>query len=616
MSYQVLARKWRPKQFSEVVGQQHIVAALSNALDSDRIHHAFLFTGTRGVGKTTLARIFAKALNCERGVSSLPCGECVSCQSVAQGNHIDLIEVDAASRTKVDDTRDLLDNVQYAPTQGRYKVYLIDEVHMLSTHSFNALLKTLEEPPDHVKFLLATTDPQKLPMTILSRCIQFSLNAIDQEAIVGQLESILREEQISNELAALKLIARSASGSMRDALSLLDQAIAFGNANVTEHALRDMLGMIDSNQVGKIIESLIQNNYRIVQEVVEAMATSSADYMTALDDLLSLLHGISVYQFAPDAIEWKGLDKQTVAQYAEHLNAEQLQLYYQIVAHGKRDLHLAPDRRTGFEMALLRLFAFTPQKPNSTLEAQTPAATEPLAAPTSENTRPAGQQASAKTLSAERLASVDTFTQLPSHLSEQHQDKVLPTSKPTMPPTTLVKQQNSEVTANSDIMNGQAKHVEVANKEVEQNLVSNTAQTQINSIAPHDLIQNIESWSGGINALNLQGMARQLALHMAPVGYESERIAVHLDSRYAQLLNKERLQQIQLRLNEIVNTPIVVDVEMTEVDPINTAAGFNAEQAKQAAEATRRTFQEDPAVQEVVAMFDATVDVNSIKSTQ
>lgn len=641
MSYQVLARKWRPKQFSEVVGQQHIVTALSNALDSDRIHHAFLFMGTRGVGKTTLARIFAKALNCEEGVSAQPCGVCVSCQSVAKGNHIDLIEVDAASRTKVDDTRDLLDNVPYAPTQGRYKVYLIDEVHMLSTHSFNALLKTLEEPPEHVKFLLATTDPQKLPMTILSRCMQFSLNAIDQEAIVGQLDYILREENIPSEPAALKLVARSACGSMRDALSLLDQAIAFSNANVTEPALREMLGMTDSNQVGNIVEALVRNDFGLVQEVIEVMALKLADYHTALNDLLSLIHGISVFQFAPDAIEWKGLDNEMVAQYAERFSAEQLQLYYQIVAHGKRDLHLAPDRRTGFEMALLRLFAFTPRKrltahsagsnaakSGSITTITAPQTQSPLQSEPNTKTPEIALELTASAPIAEeslppaRLASEETFAQLSSHLSEQHQDKAQTVSKPTLSSVTPLAQsvaaepqQNIPVQISEQRLNAELAAPATDQLQSTQSNQELAVSAPPAKVSPADVIQNIESWSGVINALNLQGMARQLALHMSPVGFDNGKLQVQLDSRYAQLLNKDRLAQIQFKLNQACSEFIEVDIEMAEVDTINTCAGFNAVQAKQQAEGTRRLFQEDPAVQEVVAMFDATVDVNSIKAT-
>ena len=363
MSYQALARKWRPKTFDQVIGQAHVVSALTNGLDNQRVHHAFLFTGTRGVGKTTLARIFAKALNCAQGVSSTPCGECVPCRGVDQGNFIDLIEVDAASRTKVDDTRELLDNVQYTPSQGRFKIYLIDEVHMLSTHSFNALLKTLEEPPEHVKFLLATTDPQKLPATILSRCIQFNLKALDIGQLTAQLEKILQAEGVEYDRPALSIMARAADGSVRDALSLLDQGIAFGNGEVRDEKIRAMLGMIDDQFTRQLIEQIALGQGSEALETVAAMAQRSADFSVALDEILTSLHNLSLYQINPRAVEWKGVDTTDLATLAAQLDGELLQLLYQIALIGKRDLGLAPDSRSGFEMVLLRMIAFRPQAP-------------------------------------------------------------------------------------------------------------------------------------------------------------------------------------------------------------------------------------------------------------
>ncbi|WP_422448230.1 DNA polymerase III subunit gamma/tau [Endozoicomonas sp. ALB091] len=360
MSYQVLARKWRPRSFKELVGQSHVLQALVNALDQDRLHHAYLFTGTRGVGKTTIARIFARCLNCEQGVSSTPCGQCSACKEIDDGRFVDLIEVDAASRTKVEDTRELLDNVQYAPTRGRYKVYLIDEVHMLSAHSFNALLKTLEEPPPHVKFLLATTDPQKLPVTILSRCLQFSLKNMTPERIVGHLENILGQEQIPCEVAALWQLARAADGSMRDALSLADQAIAFGNGRVSEAEVGAMLGTIDQGQVMKMVMALSTANAAHILGSVSSLAEHSPDYLAVLDDMLSLLHRVAIAQAVPDAVDNSQGDREQVIALASSMTAEDVQLYYQIGLVGKKDLPLAPDPRGGFEMALLRMLAFRP----------------------------------------------------------------------------------------------------------------------------------------------------------------------------------------------------------------------------------------------------------------
>ncbi len=360
MSYQVLARKWRPATFQEMVGQEHVLKALVNALDDDRLHHAYLFTGTRGVGKTSIARLFAKSLNCANGVSSTPCGECAPCQEISEGRFVDLIEVDAASRTKVEDTRELLENVQYAPTHGRYKVYLIDEVHMLSTHSFNALLKTLEEPPPHVKFLLATTDPQKLPVTILSRCLQFNLKNMIPERIVDHLQHVLTQEAIKFEEPALWLLARSADGSMRDAMSLTDQAIAFGAGEINEADARSMLGTIDQRLVYRLLDSLVAQNAKDMLATVSDLAQFSPDYNTVLGDLISLLHRIALGQVMPDAVDNGMGDREQVLELARQLSAEDVQLYYQVALLGRKDLPYVPDAREGLEMVMLRMLAFRP----------------------------------------------------------------------------------------------------------------------------------------------------------------------------------------------------------------------------------------------------------------
>jgi len=360
MSYQVLARKWRPKTFREMVGQEHVLRALINALDYDRLHHAYLFTGTRGVGKTTIARILAKCLNCDAGVSSEPCGQCSACTSIGEGRFVDLIEVDAASRTKVEDTREMLDNVQYAPTSGRYKVYLIDEVHMLSNHSFNALLKTLEEPPPHVKFLLATTDPQKLPATILSRCLQFNLKNMSPERIVGHLQDILAKEMVGFEEPALWLLGRAADGSMRDALSLADQAIAFGSGKLGEADVRSMLGTIDQSAVYDILEALVAADAARLLGAVQSLSEQAPDFVAALEELLTLLHRLAIAQALPGGGDNNLGDQERVSALAGATAAEDLQLYYQIALNGRRDLPLAPDPRSGFEMVLLRMLAFKP----------------------------------------------------------------------------------------------------------------------------------------------------------------------------------------------------------------------------------------------------------------
>jgi DNA polymerase-3 subunit gamma/tau len=361
MSYQVLARKWRPAKFEQMVGQSHVLMALTNALSQQRLHHAYLFTGTRGVGKTSLARLFAKGLNCETGVTATPCGECSSCIEIAQGRFVDLIEVDAASRTKVDDTRELLDNVQYRPSRGRFKVYLIDEVHMLSRSSFNALLKTLEEPPEHVKFLLATTDPHKLPVTVLSRCLQFNLKSLSQDEISKQLEYVITQEKLPFESQALSLLAKAANGSMRDALSLTDQAIAFGSGQVMLTQVQTMLGSIDEQHVLALLKALCDADVGPLMQTVAKVLAFGADAEEVLRSLLELLHQITLTQFAPAAAQQSLFSEQILA-FAQQLAPEQVQLYYQMLLNGRKDLPFAPDPKSGLEMALLRAVAFTPEK--------------------------------------------------------------------------------------------------------------------------------------------------------------------------------------------------------------------------------------------------------------
>ena len=384
MSYQVLARKWRPAAFDEVVGQGHALRALSYALSENRLHHAYLFSGTRGVGKTTIARIFAKCLNCEQGPTAKPCGKCHPCTEIAAGKFVDLIEVDAASRTQVDSTRELMDNVPYAPIKGRYKVYLIDEVHMLSTHSFNALLKTLEEPPGHVKFLLATTDPQKLPVTVLSRCLQFSLHNLAPELIAGQLKHILKNEKIPFEEQALWQLARHADGSMRDALSLSDQCIAAGGGKLAEAEVAAMLGTLEGGRVSMLLTHLLDGDGKALMAALDELAGQALSADSVLADLLELLHRVALAQALPDAIDNSRGDRDQLLDCAARASPEAIQLYYQIALMGRRDLAFAPQPQLGLEMCFLRLLAFAPESDSAPARPRPAAAAEPPPAPAPE----------------------------------------------------------------------------------------------------------------------------------------------------------------------------------------------------------------------------------------
>ncbi|MEY4762888.1 MAG: hypothetical protein RLZZ200_2744 [Pseudomonadota bacterium] len=404
MTYTALARKWRPKAFGEMSGQEHVLKALSNALDSGRVHHAFLFTGTRGVGKTTVARIFAKCLNCENGITATPCGTCSACMEIDSGRFLDLIEVDAASRTKVDDTRELLENVQYAPTRGRYKVYLIDEVHMLSTHSFNALLKTLEEPPPHVKFLLATTDPQKLPVTVLSRCLQFNLKRLSASLIVARLAHILQAEGIASEPAALRLVATAADGSLRDALSLMDQLLAFGGGSANEADAAAMLGTVNRGHVVELAELLAARDAAGLVRRARELEQWAPDYAQLLEELAGLFTQLAVLQVVPEADAGEeGHDPVLLQSLKARIAPEDLQLYYQIALLGRRDLSLSADPRMGFIMTLVRMLAFRPQEAGAvptppaaaTVSVRSPAATPAVAAPAAPSAAVAAPVASA-----------------------------------------------------------------------------------------------------------------------------------------------------------------------------------------------------------------------------
>ncbi|RMG50394.1 MAG: DNA polymerase III subunit gamma/tau [Gammaproteobacteria bacterium] len=541
MSYQVLARKWRPRSFEELVGQPHVQRALMNALEADRLHHAYLFTGTRGVGKTTIARILAKCLNCEQGVSAHPCGECESCRAIDEGRFVDLIEVDAASRTKVEDTRELLDNVQYAPTRGRYKVYLIDEVHMLSGHSFNALLKTLEEPPPHVKFLLATTDPQKLPVTVLSRCLQFNLKRMAPQQIVEHLHHVLEQEGIEHDMEALDLLARAADGSMRDALSLLDQAIAYAGNRVPADAVREMLGTVSRGHLHALLEHLADADAGALLAAVADLAEQAPDFAGVLAEIIGLLHRVAVMQQVPDALELTEEERVRLGRLAERLAPETVQLYYQIALQGRSDLAMAPDPRDAFEMTLLRMLAFRPLDEGDD-SAQTPTGRTD-AGNKGEGASPKHGQDGASRPRA-RMSVVPTAA-------------ASPVEQPPEP-------EPAGATAVAD---------------------------------PRGDLSELEDWCALLPRLGLSAMTRELASHCHVIEHEAGRLVLGIDAELGDMVTDLSRQRLERSLRQyFADEALRLEIRAVEAEA-DTPARRRAEAERRRQQAARQAIIEDPVVQ-------------------
>ncbi|SUX38266.1 DNA polymerase III subunit tau [Cedecea davisae] len=639
MSYQVLARKWRPQTFADVVGQQHVLTALANGLSLGRIHHAYLFSGTRGVGKTSIARLLAKGLNCETGITATPCGVCDNCREIEQGRFVDLIEIDAASRTKVEDTRDLLDNVQYAPARGRFKVYLIDEVHMLSRHSFNALLKTLEEPPPHVKFLLATTDPQKLPVTILSRCLQFHLKALDVEQIRHQLEHILGEEKVASEPRALQLLARAADGSLRDALSLTDQAIASGDGQVTTAAVSAMLGTLDDDQALSLIEAMVHADGQRVMALLNDAAARGIEWEALLVEMSALLHRVAMVQLSPSAL---GSDmaaiEQRMRELARVVPPADVQLYYQTLLIGRKELPWAPDRRMGVEMTLLRALAFHPRKPLSEPEVPRQAAAIPVvnqaavqpaarpqAAPPpnreaaalpdstsqilqarsqlmrqqeadkAKKNEPAAQRLArpAKSSALERLASV----------TERVQSRPAPSvpEKPAKPEAYRWKSQNPVEVVPEPVATPKA-----LKKALEHEKTPELAQ----KLAAESLER--DEWAAEIDKLVLPKLVQQLALN-AWKEQDGNRVCLHLrpgqrhlNSPSAQKTLADAMSSLH---GEAVELTIIEDENQARRTPLEWRQAIYEEKLAQA----RESMSSDSNIQTLQRFFDAELDEDSIR---
>lgn len=602
MSYLVLARKWRPKSFAEVVGQQHVLRALINGLDQNRLHHAFLFSGTRGVGKTTLARILAKSLNCEEGVSSTPCGECQSCTEVDNSRFVDLIEVDAASRTKVDDTRELLDNVQYAPSRGRYKVYLIDEVHMLSTSSFNALLKTLEEPPPHVKFLFATTDPQKLPVTILSRCLQFNLRRLDLTQISEHLAFILQQEQIQFETEALTQLARAADGSMRDALSLLDQAIAFGGGDVSSDTVFQMLGSISQDQLITLLQALLQQDGKTLLAQSAELAALGRDFAVVFDLLLTALQQIATLQLVPDMDMPESLSPQ-LAEMASQFDPEIIQLLYQIALNGKRDLSWAADPQSGFEMTLLRMLSFQPVTPTS------PDNGEPTRKKSPSPSKPAVTSPPVTPALSPEVSPTSAREALKQAISNQETDDPAASSAPVSKPPRPASQPEQKPTTQAVLAVNEPEPKSTPASEAVKEAEPVTAETLISvDLSP-------TNWTQIIAELKLSALTRQLAENSALIRTEQHAVHLSLSSELGHLATDKSKQRLQAALSKKVGQ----ELKLVFADPTdNVEAGptLAVERAEQAAERQQRAIDaihNDPAVEIIKNTFNARIIEQSIK---
>lgn len=653
MSYQVLARKWRPKTFLDVVGQEHVLTALANGLSLGRIHHAYLFSGTRGVGKTTIARLLAKGLNCETGITATPCGVCANCQEIEQGRFVDLIEIDAASRTKVEDTRELLDNVQYAPARGRFKVYLIDEVHMLSRHSFNALLKTLEEPPAHVKFLLATTDPQKLPVTILSRCLQFHLKVIDVEVIRALLEKILQAEQISSDARALQLLARAADGSMRDALSLTDQAIAMGDGSVTTTTVSQMLGTLDDEQPLAIIEALVSADGARVMAQLEQAASRGIDWENLLVETLSLLHRIAMVQLLPSMLDnHYATIEPRLRELARTLPPTDIQLYYQTLLVGRKELAFAPDRRMGVEMTFLRALAFHPKAiiaesqmvPVSALMAgaNNAVAQQHPQSPVYTQHTPAQEApllGAAAQVSAQLPDSTAQLLQARTQLLRQSGSTTPKKNEPAAPgkarPANSALERLASVTERSQqrLAAKSTEEKKPAKKEAYRWTAQNQPEVSTEPVATPKALRSAlehektpelsaklaeaamerDPWAAEIDKLQIPKLVQQLALNAFKEEIEPGNICLHLRSAQRHLNSPSAQKALADALSELhgnaVTLSVIEDDNLAERTPLEWRQAIYEEKLAQA----RQSIIADNNIQTLRRFFDAELDEESIR---
>lgn len=657
MAYQVLARKYRPGDFKSMEGQGHVLQALINALDQDRLHHAYLFTGTRGVGKTTIARIFAKCLNCAQGVTSEPCGSCASCVEISEGRSVDLIEVDAASRTGVDDMRELLDNVQYLPTASRFKVYLIDEVHMLSKSSFNAMLKTLEEPPEHVKFLFATTDPKKLPVTVLSRCLQFNLKNMSPERVVNHLRGVLTAEGIDVEEAALWQLGRAADGSMRDALSLTDQAIAFGSGKLLEREVATMLGTVDRQEVFHLIEALAAGNGVEIYRLIEQIADFAPDYESLLDELLMVLHKIAVFQVVPEGVDNSLGDREKIQGLADLLTPDSVQLFYQIGLVGKRDLNLAPDVRLGFEMTLIRMLAFetdgappgvrkavtapAPESPTPTpasvsplqdlkasLSNAEPRAVEAVDAPAKTTISPAQRLASPtspeRVLEPKSAAQVRDQTTAITDLDSGSREKAdahsagaeVRSLKPIKDPQSVLKgAAAAEVQAPEGAGEMAAKDRAKAAEPVQVVASSGLPASEDNPVLPAVADSQDLLWCELLIQSGIGGVAYAMASNCVLAAMTETSMDLHLAPAHASLFNETQAQRLSEAVSRVKEQSITVTVRVAASDRASPAMLLERERTA-GIEAAQTALAEDVDLQALMSGFDATFVEGTVMPNQ
>ena len=609
MSYQVLARKWRPRTFEDMVGQEHVLQALIHALENQRLHHAYLFTGTRGVGKTTIGRLLARCLNCETGITPRPCGTCSSCVEIQEGRFVDLIEIDAASRTGVDDMRELTDNVQYAPSRGRYKVYLIDEVHMLTNQSFNAFLKTLEEPPEHVKFLLATTDPQKLPVTVLSRCLQFNLKRMTPEHIAGHLTHVLTAEQIPFEEPALWLLARAADGSMRDALSLTDQAIAFGNQKLSASDVSSMLGTIDQQDIERIVSSLVDRDGPGLLAEISRIADFAPDYSIILADLLSLFHRVTMEQVVPGSADNALGDAAQVQSLARKLSAEDAQLFYQAALMGRKDLAITPDARMGFEMTLLRMLAFRPGSDRRGPPAGNSAGSVPDGESRDEP-EPAAEPATAPApeVSAATVNAPEAPLAPPWDLDPE------PEPEPEFGPAPEPLQEPMPAAADAPLVPElPQKSAPVVDEAPEPSLLEGVKETPAEPV-PAALPEGEFVWERDFRSLGIVGMPGNLASH-STMSRAGDIITLLIDTGHARLLNARHEEKILAALRNHFGDAIQLKIEQGDAGS-HTPAAYEERQRKARQAAAEDSIRNDPLVKSIVERFEARVVEDSIRPTK